>query len=96
MRKIRIQNTHQFVGEKIKVFKSDFEIYKHELGKEPYYSISLKGSHGGNNVWGGDQACADCYDKKLAQLKFKEWDGTLYYTVAYHLGYKIYGYVIDP
>lgn len=89
-KKVRIENTQDYLAEGIKVFKSDFEIYKHELTKEPYYSISLKDSHGGNNVWGGDSAWADCYDKKLAQGIFNKWDGTLYYS-----GDK-YGYRIEP
>jgi len=83
IKKIRIENTQDFVGEKIRVFKSDFEIYEHFSG---YYSISLKDSHGGNNVWGGDSAWEDCYDKKLAQAIFSEWDGTLYYDSNYGYG----------
>jgi hypothetical protein len=89
-KKIRIENTSDFVFEQIKVFKNDFEIYKHELSSEPYYSISLKNGHGGNNVFGGDSAWEDCYNKHLVQSIFNDWDGTLYYT-----GTK-YGYSLNP
>lgn len=90
IKKTKLENTSDFVGKEIKVFKKDFEIYKHELSSDPYYSISLKNSHGGNNVWGGDSAWEDCYDKNLAQAIFNEWDGTLYHT-----GDR-YGYSINP
>lgn len=90
IKKIRIENTKEFNGETIKVFKSDFEIYKHELSSDPYYSISLKNGHGGNNIWGGDSACEDHYSEELAKDIFSQWDGILYYT-----GDK-YGYSINP
>jgi len=83
MNKIRIEETTTFVGEEIKVFKKDFEIYEHANG---YYSISLKDSHGGNNIWGGDPAWECCYRKDLAQAIFKEWNGVLYYDSYYGYG----------
>lgn len=89
MKKIRIENTKKNVGNEIKVFKNDFEIYKHELSSEPYYSISLKNSYGGNNVWGGDSACDDCYSLPIARDIFAKWNGTLYHTG------EDYGYVIN-
>lgn len=88
IKKIRIENTQTNVGSKIKVFKNDFEIYKHQLSSEPYYSISLKNSHGGNNVWGGDSAWEDCYSLELVKHIFSQWDGTLYHT-GDNYGYSI-------
>lgn len=88
VKKIRIENTRDFKGDTIQVFKCDFEIYKHQLSSKPYYSISLKDSHGGNNVWGGDSAWEDCYSKQLVTHVLAEWDGTLYYTGDKY-GYRI-------
>lgn len=89
IKKIRIENIADFVGEEIKVFKKDFEIYRHDLNSEPYFSISKKNSNGGNNVWGGDSAWEDCYDFNLAKDIFNQWDGTLYYTGCEY-GYSIF------
>ena len=85
MKKIRLENTSDFKGEKIKVFKSDYEIYRHI---DNYYSIRLANTTFGSNVvWGGDSAWADCYEKKLAQSVYEQWDGTLTYSERY--GYTI-------
>lgn len=89
MKAIKLNNTQDFVGNEIKVLKKDFEIYKHELSSEPYYSISLKNSQGGNNVYGGDSACEDHYSKSLMKDIFSQWDGTLKYTGD------LYGYQIE-
>lgn len=89
MKKIRIENTQDNIGSEIRVFKNDFEIYKHELGSQPYYSISLKNSYGGNNVWGGDSASEDSYSLQLAKHILSQWDGTLHYTGEQ------YGYAIN-
>ena len=85
LRKIKIQNTQDYVGDKIRVYKKDFEIFKHELGSEPYYSISLKNSFGGNNIWGGDSANEDCYSYQLARMILAQWGGELHYDDGYCL-----------
>ena len=86
--KKHIKNTQEFLGEKIQVFKKDFEIFRHDLSSEPYYSISLKNSHGGNNVWGGDSADEDSYNKSQIEVIFKNWDGQLEWT-GDRYGYRI-------
>lgn len=83
--KIRIQNTKDFKGDTIRVFKSDFEIYQH---LNNYYSIALKGSYGGHTVAGGDSASEDCYDKNLMKNIYQQWDGTLKYQGEKY-GYRI-------
>ena len=75
--KKHITNTKEFLGEKIEVFKKDFEIYQYS---SEYYSICLKNSHGGSIVWGGDSADVDSYEKKLINTIFKNWDGKLEWT----------------
>jgi len=86
MGKISIENTQDFVGEQIEVFKDEFEIHKHT---GDYYSISLKHSHGDNNIWGGDSAWSDCYDYELVKSIFDSWDGTLYYRCGRNSSYHI-------
>lgn len=79
-KKKHISDTKQFLGEKITVFKKDFEIFEHSLSYPSYYSISIKNSFGANNVWGGDPADEDSYNKRQFQIVFKNWDGQLEWT----------------
>ena len=84
--KIRIENTQDFKGETIRVFKSDFEIYQHI---DNYYSIRLSNSPFGSNVvFGGDAGWDDCYDKQVINSIFQQWDGTLKYQGEKY-GYRI-------
>jgi hypothetical protein len=83
--KIRIENTKDFKGQTINVFKSNFEIYDFIGG---YFGICLKGSFGSNCVFAGDSAWEDSYDKNLIKDIFNQWDGTLVYS-GEEYGYKI-------
>ena len=80
-----IENTKDYVGDTIRVSKSDFEIFEYISG---YFGICLKNNHGGNCIWGGDSAFEDCYDLNLAGNIFEKWDGQLEYD-------NNYGYTID-
>lgn len=83
--KIRIENTKDFKGQTIKVYKSDFEIYEFISG---YFGICLKGGCGGNCVFAGDSAWEDSYNKDLMKDVLQNWDGTLVYSGEKY-GYKI-------
>lgn len=83
--KIRIENTKDFKGQTIKVFKSAFEIYSFING---YFGICLKGGCGGNIIFAGDSAWEDSYDKDLMKNILNQWDGTLVYSGEKY-GYKI-------
>lgn len=83
--KIRIENTKDFKGQSIKVYKSDFEIYEFISG---YFGICLKGRFGDNCVFAGDSAWKDSYNKYLMKKILKNWDGTLVYS-GEEYGYKI-------
>lgn len=83
--KIRIENTKDFKGQTIKVFKSDFEIYDFISG---YFGICLKGQVGGGCVFAGDSAWEDSYNKDLMKDIYNQWDGTLVYSGEQY-GYKI-------
>ena len=85
MKKIRIENTKDFKGETIKVFKSDFKIHQFIMG---YFGICLKNGSGGNCIFAGDSAWEDSYNKDLIKDIFKNWDGTLVYAGEKY-GYKI-------
>ena len=84
-KKVRIENTQDNIGNSIKVFKSDFEVYEFLSG---YFGICLKGGCGGNVVWGGDSAWEDCYDKQLVKDILAQWDGVLVYQ-GEEYGYRI-------
>lgn len=84
-KKIRIENTKDFKGQIIKVFKSDFEIYSFIGG---YFGICLKGGFGGNCVFAGDSAWEDSYDKDLMTDILNNWDGILVYSGEQY-GYRI-------
>lgn len=64
------------------VDKSKFEVYEFIGG---YYSI--RGKIGGVtiDVWGGDSAWEDCYDKELAEEVYKNWDGRLNHDIHIEL-----------
>lgn len=57
----------------VQLNKDNYEVFKHIGGQ---YSICLKGSFGGNPIWGGDPAHEDCYDKEYADGVFDDWDGS--------------------
>ena len=84
-KKVRVENTQDNIGNSIKIFKSDFEVYEFLSG---YFGICLKGGCGGNVVWGGDSTWEDCYNKQLAKDILAQWDGVLVYTGETY-GYKI-------
>lgn len=81
MKKIRIENIRNNVGNKIRVFKTDFEICEFMNG---YFGICMKGHHGADCVWGGDSGDGDCYNKKLAKIIYNSWDGELEYCGNYY------------
>jgi len=81
MKKQRLENTTEFKGEKIKTFKTDFEIYEYI---DEYYGINLKGSFGSNCIFGGDSACEDHYEKSSIKSAYQEWDGTLFWNEQYN------------
>lgn len=83
--KIRIENTQDFKGKSIRVFKSDFEIYDYISG---YFGITLKGGCGGNCVFAGDSAWEYSYKKEFIKDVFKNWNGVLVWSGEKY-GYKI-------
>ena len=88
MKKIRVYDQKKYLGKKIRVFKNDFELWTHDLGNDPYYSISKKDAHGGFCIIGGDSTYESCYDKNYVLAIFKEWNGILSWS-------NVYGYTVD-
>ena len=68
----------------VKVDKANYEVFSFASG---YYGISEKSRHSGNCIAGGDSANEDDYSEEYINDVYKQWDGTLYYSVNY--GYLI-------
>lgn len=74
---------NKFIGEVIKVNPSDFEIYQHA---NEFYSV--KTITGWGEIFAGDSANEDDYDRGLIECILSNWDGTLHWE-GERYGYRI-------